>query len=141
MLAVVAVAVMILLGIAAASRAPEPAKPDERLNGAFRREPGNGGTYTHPERRPREIGFQHGYLLAAEIQDMRRVFALEYKHDSNKDWNFFRGAGKNVLWPHIDTEYREELEGIADGLNAKGVRFDVWDVVALNASQEWGYYV
>jgi hypothetical protein len=141
MMAVVAVAVMILLGIAAASRGPEPAKPDERLKGAFRREPVNGWTYVHLEGTPGEVGFQHGYLLAAEIQDMRRVFALEYKHDNNKDWNFFREAGKDIFWPHIDAEYREELQGITDGLNAKGVRFDVWDVLAMNASQEWGYYV
>jgi hypothetical protein len=139
--AIILVCVAILAGVAAASRAPETPKPDERLKGAFRRPPADGWTYVHLEGTPREIGFQHGYLLAPEIQDMRRVFALEFHHDDNKDWNFFREAAKNVLWPHIEQEYREELQGIADGLNAQGVRFDVWDVVAMNASQEWSYYV
>jgi hypothetical protein len=135
------VCVAILAGAAAASRMPDPPKPDERLKGAFRRPPLSGWTYVHLEGSPREIGFQHGYLLSAEIQDMRKVLALEFRHDDGKDWNFFRDAAKNLLWPHIEQEFRDELQGIADGLNAQGVRFDVWDVVAMNASQEWGYYV
>ena len=140
--AVVVVCGAILLGAVASSRTPEPPKPDERLKGAFRREPVDGWTYVHLEGTPKEIGFQHGYLLSAEIQDVQKVFALEFRHDDKgKDWNFFRDAAKNVLWPHIEQEYRDELQGIADGLNAKGVKFDVWDVVAMNASQEWGYYV
>jgi len=135
------VSVAIVVGAVATSRTPDPPKPDERLRGAFKRPPADGWTYVHLEGTPKEIGFQHGYLLSAEIQDMRKVFALEFRHDDGKEWNFFRDAAKNVLWPHIEQEYRDELQGIADGLNAKGVRFDVWDVVALNASQEWGYYV
>jgi hypothetical protein len=37
------------------------------------------------------------------------------------------------------------LQGIADGVNAHGVKhgtkIDLWDVVALNAAEEWEYYV
>jgi Phospholipase B len=140
-LAMILLAAAIVVGVMAASRAPDPPKADERLKRAFKRAPADGWTYVHLEGTAKEIGFQHGYLLADEIQDMRRVFALEYRHDDGRDWNFFREASKNVLWPHIEQEYQQELQGIADGLNAKGVQFDVWDVVALNASQEWGYYV
>jgi len=128
----------ILAATVAASKAP---KSDERLKSAVRRPAVNGWTYVHLEGTPAEIGFQHGYLLATEIQDMQKVFALELTHDDGKDWNFFRDAAKNVLWPHIEQEYREELQGIADGLNAQGVNLDVWDVVTMNASQEWSYYV
>jgi len=32
------------------------------------------------------------------------------------------------MWLHIEQEYREEMQGIADGLNAHGVKLDVWDV-------------
>ncbi len=49
--------------------------------------------------------------------------------------------GRDVLWPHIPAEYREELQGIADGMKAAGTALDLWDVVALNASMEWSYYV
>jgi Phospholipase B len=136
--AILVVCGAILAASVAASTAP---KVDQRMKGAFRRPPVNGWTYVHLEGTPREIGYQHGYLLANEIQDMQKVFALEFKHEDGKDWNFFRDAAENILWPHIDQEYRDEMQGIADGLNAQGVRFDVWDVVVMNASQEWGYYV
>src|SRR5580692_984669 len=136
--AVVLICAAILAATVAASKAP---KPDERLKGAVRRPAVNGWTYVHLEGTPAVIGFQHGHLLAAEIQDMQKVFALELTHDDGKDWNFFRDASKNILWPRVEQEYREEMQGIADGLNAQGVKLDVWDVVTMNASQEWGYYV
>ena len=46
-----------------------------------------------------------------------------------------------MMWPHIEQEYREELQGITDGVNAHGIKIDLWDVVALNAAEEWDYYV
>src|SRR5260221_6865265 len=42
-------------------------------------------------------------------------------------------CSSDLLWPHIENQYREELKGIAEGLKAKGVALDVWDVVVLNA--------
>ena len=45
---------------------------------------------------------------------------LEQTHDSKKDWKFFRNAAKDMMWPHIEPEYREELQGIAEGANAQG---------------------
>ncbi len=46
-----------------------------------------------------------------------------------------------MMWPHIEAEYREELQGITDGANAAGIKLDLWDVVALNGFPEWSYYV
>jgi hypothetical protein len=114
---------------------------DSRLKRGFRRPDKNGWTFVHLEGRPAEIGFQHGYLLAAELEDMLRVTELEEGHDSKKDWQFFRDAARTMMWPRIDKEYREELQGIVDGANAKGVKLDLWDVVALNGAEEWEYYV
>ena len=130
--------VAFVLAMAFAARQPQA---DSRLKGAFRKPAENGWTYVHLEGSPGDIGFQHGYLLAAEIADAQKVVALELKHDNKKDWGFFREAGRTVLWPHIEREYREELQGIAEGATAKGVKFDVWDIVALNAAEEWSYYV
>jgi len=45
-----------------------------------------------------------------------------------------------VFWPRAGAEYQEELRGIAEGAQAGGVLLDLWDVVALNASIEVGYY-
>jgi hypothetical protein len=113
---------------------------DARLKGAERRAPQQGWTYVRLEGSPSEIGFQHGYLLASEIADVQRVVALRVGHDTKRDWAFFRTTGREVLWPHIEQEYREELQGIADGIRAKGGTLDIWDVVAMNAYLEWTYF-
>jgi len=118
-----------------------PAKPDAHLKGAFRKPAQNGWLFVHLEGSPFDVGFQHGYLLAPEIQDAEKVIVLNQTHDTRKNWDFFRNAAKTMLWPHIESEYREELQGIAAGLKAKGVKLDLWDVVALNAFCEWEYYV
>ena len=129
----------LLLCVVLGTSSPGP-QPDARLKGASRLPPQNGWTYVHLEGSPSEIGFQHGYLLAPEIVDFGKVVALELKHDTRRDWNFFRDAAEHVLWPHVEREYRDELQGIASGLAARRVKLDLWDVVAINAYPEWGYY-
>ena len=61
-------------------------------------------------------------------------------HEEKKDWQFFREKAQNMLWPHVEAEYRAELQGIADGAVARGVKLDLWDVVALNAWLEMPYF-
>ena len=61
-------------------------------------------------------------------------------HDEKKDWEFFRKTAREVFWPHIEQEYRDELTGIVEGLAAHGVKLDIWDMVALNAWLELPYY-
>lgn len=136
----IALIVLMLAGVASSLLSKET-RTDPRLKGAFRKPEKNGWTYVHLHGTPSEIGFQHGYLLAPEIEDALKVTALEQTHDAKKDWQFFRDAAKNMMWPHIEQEYREELQGITDGASARGVKLDLWDVVALNAALEWGYYV
>jgi len=89
---------------------------------------------------PSAVGFQHGTLLAPEIADAVAVAKLSLTHDGKRDWAFFRKAAETGFWPRVDAEYREELQGIADGAAAAGAKVDLWDVVALNASIEVGYY-
>src|SRR6266481_3370961 len=114
---------------------------DSRLGKSYRFERG-GWIYVHLEGSPRNIGYQHGYLLAPEIEDSVQSVRLLDTHNTQRDWEFFRKTARDVLWPHIEDEYRQELQGIADGLKAKGSKLDVWDVVALNAFEEVpDYYV
>jgi Phospholipase B len=116
-------------------RAAQADHADSRLQKAYRFQQ-DGWTYVHLEGSPSEIGFQHGYLLAPEIQDAFHAIQLNDTHRTQRDWGFFRQAAREMLWPHIDAEYQEELQGIADGLNAHGVNLDVYDIVALNAFEE-----
>ncbi|HWZ99791.1 MAG TPA: C45 family peptidase [Candidatus Dormibacteraeota bacterium] len=140
-IALAAILVAAVVSAVAATHGGTSSAADKRLQGAFRKPAVSGWTFVHLQGTPSQIGYQHGYLLSAEIADLEKVFQLELTHDNGKDWNFFRDAAKNTMWPRIDQEYREELQGIADGLNARGVKMDIWDVVAMNAAEEWSYYV
>ncbi len=114
---------------------------DARLQKAYRFQQG-GWTYVHLEGSPSDLGFQHGYLLAPEIADAFAAIKLYDTHQSQRGWEFFRKAAREMLWPHIDAEYQQELQGIADGVNAHGVDLDVYDIVALNAFEEVpDYYI
>jgi hypothetical protein len=115
--------------------------PDARLGNSYKFHEG-GWTYVHLSGTPEEIGFQHGYLLTKEIEDNLHVYSVEAVNLDKRPWEFFRQAGKNVLWPKLDPEYQAELQGIADGLKAQGSSVDLWDVVAMNGDEELtGYYL
>ena len=118
-------------GQMASASAPDSA----RLAGAYRFQRG-GWTYVHLQGTPDQIGYQHGYLLAPEIKDAFAAVKLEDVHKTKHNWNFFRDEAQNGLWPHIDAEYQAELKGIVAGLNARGVKMDLYDVVAMNAFEE-----
>ncbi len=132
---------LLILGLilAAAPPARDP-QSDPRLKKSLRRPEQNGWIFVRLEGTPAEIGFQHGYWLAPEIQDTFKVVSLGLIHDSRKDWPFFRDAAEHVLWPHVDAQYRAELTGIVEGLKARNVRLDLWDLVALNAWLELSPY-
>src|SRR5215472_8993682 len=96
--------------------------------------------YVHLEGSPHDIGYQHGYLLAPEIGEAFAAVSLQMTHTTQRDWEFFRRAAREMLWPKIDPEYQAELRGIADGLDARKVKLDLYDVVAMNAFEELPFY-
>jgi hypothetical protein len=138
----VAAAVLMLVCAALAGGAGSGAgAPQARLQKAYRFQKG-GWTYVHLEGSPTDIGFQHGYLLAREIADAFEAVKLSDTRETHRDWEFFRRTAREMLWPHIDAEYQQELQGIAEGVKAHGVDLDLDDIVALNAFEEVpDYYV
>ena len=132
---------LVLIALAAASRVGAQSTPPIRDDASkgYRFEKG-GWTYVHLEGSPAQMGFQHGSLLAPEILDMVHVIKLESTHSTHRDWEFFRESARKMLWPHIDAEYQQELEGIAKGVQWKGVKLDIWDIVALNGGIELTQY-
>jgi len=126
---------------ASASSAKTASLSDPRMEKSYRFQKG-GWTYVHLEGSPADIGYQHGYLLAPEIADALEAIKLTDTRATQRDWEFFRKTAREMLWPHIDAEYQQELQGIADGVKAHGVDLDVYDIVALNAFEEVpDYYV
>jgi hypothetical protein len=130
-------ALLLALAFTLVSREPQT---DPRLKTAARWPERNGWIQVRLEGSPAEIGFQHGYLLAAEIQDNFKDISTETVHDERRDWALFRKTAQEVFWPRIEPEYREEMNGMVDGLQARGVALDIWDIVAMNAWLELPYY-
>jgi hypothetical protein len=133
-------ALVLLFAIGLCAAPARENQTDPRLSKAFRKPELNGWIFVHLEGTPADIGYQHGYLLAPEIEDVQKVVVVGLTHDSHKPYSFFRTAAEKVLWPRVEPQYREELKGIADGLKARGVGLDLWDVVAMNAWQELSPY-
>jgi Phospholipase B len=122
-----------------AAAADKPPPGTDRLQGSHRFER-DGWIYVHLEGAPQTMGYQHGHLLSDEIADFLRVIKPLLEKSTKRDWSFYRSAAEKMLWPATDPEYQREIDGIVAGLNAKGVKADRWDLVALNANQELPYY-
>ena len=116
------------------------AQTDPRLKGASRREQ-NGWILVHVQGSPKDIGFQHGHLLAPEIDDALKMMAGFLKGNTSKDWDFFRDAVQRHFQPKLGEEYANEIDGIVEGLRSRGYRYDALDLVVLNAWMElfWDY--
>jgi len=148
--AFIAVVLASALGLGSGvSRSAPASSPKSPQNSSFEttRDKGyrferDGWIYVHLEGAPHDIGFQHGTLLATEIADFFATERLLMTHDTGRDWEFFRRAARQMLWPKIEPEYQAELQGIVDGLAASKVKLDLDDIVALNAFSELpDYYV
>jgi hypothetical protein len=101
----------------------------------------NGWIFLHIQGAPYERGFQHGYLLAPELTEIKR--SLEYLTliDTGMEWEFFVSASENLFTPFIDQEYIQEMKGIADGANSRGVNITWREVLAWNGYMELtGYW-
>src|SRR5581483_2380086 len=100
----------------------------------------NGWIYVHLEGTPDEVGYQHGWLLAREIDDALRVFKKYLQRVTAHDWQFYRNAAHEMFWSKLDDEYKREIQGIARGAYARGVRIDADDVLAMNGWMELAWY-
>ncbi|WP_183556562.1 C45 family autoproteolytic acyltransferase/hydolase [Mucilaginibacter sp. SP1R1] len=114
-------------------------QPHNRM-GKASREDKNGWIYLHVAGSPADIGYQHGYLLYKEIDTLLKVMAYYLPYSSKKDWAFYRNASARFLWKKIDKEYQDEIRGITEGLQARGLKYDTLDITALNANIELAQY-
>jgi len=109
------------------------AADDPRLKTSFRQDK-NGWIFVHLTGTPAEIGFQHGWHLADEINDLLRTMSFYFEHTKNRPWAFFRQAAERMFWPRLDQDLRQEIESIAQGVRARKpeLAYDQMDITALN---------
>jgi Phospholipase B len=104
------------------------------------REDKNGWIYVHLEGSPSDIGYQHGFLLANDIDTSIRALDHLLTHETKRNWQFYRNAAKSFLWDKLDREYKDEINGIVEGLQAKNIKYDSLDLTAYNGLEELAYY-
>lgn len=121
-----------------AALAASPA--NDLLNGGFREPTKAGWLAVHLEGSPEAIGYQHGYLLRAEIEDTQRAVALGTTHETGHSWNNLRDISQRYFAPKLPDEYRAELNGIVRGIRDAGGKLDLIDLVTMNAYMEFSYY-
>ena len=102
----------------------------------------NGWIYVHLEGAPEVIGYQHGYLLADEIIDLRGAMAILNEKTTGKNWEFYRSESERMFWINVPEEYRMEIDGIVSGVNAKlgEGKIDRKDIIAMNSILEMSWY-
>jgi len=112
-----------------------PSKGNRLLAGAYRLEK-NGWIFVHLEGNPFQIGYQHGYLLADNINtSWSAAIHVYWTEEEFGDWWYAaRDIARLYVWRKIPAEYKVEMQGIVEGMKAAGYKnWDLWDVVAFNA--------
>lgn len=89
------------------------ASGDPRLKGSYSFERG-GWVYVHLEGDPFNIGFQHGYLLAPEIEDAFPAVSAGMMHSTKRDWPFSvklpaKNSGPSSI-PSINRNWKASLK-------------------------------
>jgi hypothetical protein len=102
---------------------------------AYRHEK-SGWTFIHLEGKPRERGFQHGYLMAKEIGENLRLLSSRWSHETGMSWSWYVQHAGIVLTSGVDKENLEELDGIVEGMSAAGLSSSRNEMVALNGYAE-----
>ena len=107
--------------IAAGSGNPDPLSA--RWHGPAYRYPQNGWAVLHIEGEPYDRGYQHGWLMAKEIENY--IAALS-EHRATKSpteyWELYRDLVGGLYLSRFDREYLEEMKGIAEGAAAAGAK-------------------
>lgn len=119
-----------------------PAKAAVRSFGPAYRYPRAGWIYLHTEGQPYERGFQHGYLMAREIEGyLDRCAAQMNSKDRAQGWRQGRAIADAVFLRGFDQEILAEMKGIAEGAAAAGAKYqnntvELADIVFANTVTE-----
>ena len=129
-------------------KSAEPYRPDpasvQRFGPGYRY-PQAGWIVLHIEGEPYERGYQHGRLMAPEIARFVGEIARYRSRKAPVDgWRDLRLLADALFLRRFDSEFLEEMKGIADGAAAAGARWDgrpldLLDLVTINADVETNF--
>jgi hypothetical protein len=100
----------------------------------------NGWIYLHLEGSPRDRGFQHGYLLAWEINGGLQACRAMWKHYTSREWAWAVDKTSRFLEPKVDPENLAEIDGLVEGMKAAGLEVSRPELIVYNAWFELSYW-
>lgn len=142
----IALALLIFSVPVSAADIPAGHQPDPnavRRYGPAYRYPQAGWVVLHVEGDPYPRGYQHGWLMAAEITaEVRTLSEVRSAKTPADGWSSLRTMVNALFLRKFDREYLEEMKGIAEGAAAAGAKFDgrtldLLDIVCVNTYMEW----
>ncbi|WP_118178854.1 C45 family autoproteolytic acyltransferase/hydolase [Paraburkholderia phosphatilytica] len=95
-----------------------------------------GWIYVHIEGEPYDRGEQHGQLLATEIRNAIHTARYLAKWDTGEDFDTFVNAAVAQFAPKLDTEFADEIQGIADGAKLSFAEVLAWNGY-MDLLQSW----
>jgi hypothetical protein len=99
-----------------------------------------GWIYLHLEGNAQERGFQHGYLLAKEINQAIQTRAEIWKYQTAMDWLWLVRKAGEMFTPKVDSEIIAEINGMVDGMKAAKYFVTQDELITLNGFFELAWY-
>jgi hypothetical protein len=99
-----------------------------------------GWIYLRIKGAPREMGFQHGYLLAKEIAASMADARKTWEYQSGMSWPWLISHAERMFLRRIDPGLLAELDGIVEGLQAAGVHSTRGEMITYNGIIELDGY-
>jgi hypothetical protein len=96
----------------------------------------DGWLYLHSEGSPQQRGYQHGWLLAGNIQEAIDQNSAMLKQLRAIDWAFLKEAALKMWSEQVTPEYQQELEAMVEGASERGATFDYGDLLTFNGLEE-----
>jgi len=130
-----------LAALAAALVVYAPAN-DPRLAGSYRQDRA-GWVYVRLVGSPERVGFQQGYWLKNDIEQMLHVIRVSDAHDAGGKLTAYaqhRDEAMRLLWPKVPAEYKAEIRGIAKGVAARGSSLKLADIVYNALGTDYQYF-
>jgi hypothetical protein len=136
---------LVLLSLLISCNSPSSKKAvlsQDQIMAAASRSEKNGWIVVHLEGAPEVVGFQHGYLLADEILDLRGAMVMLFEKTTGRTWEFYRSESARLFWSETPVEYQKEIDGIVSGVNTRlgDAKIDRSDIVAMNSILEMSWY-
>jgi hypothetical protein len=99
-----------------------------------------GWIYLHIEGKPRERGFQYGYLAAKEIAQGIKALRVDWEYQSATKWEWLQKKALEIFGRKIDKENLAEIDGLVEGMIAAGIPSSRGEMIAYNAYLELSLY-